>query len=155
MSQSPDEPSPETPARPSDTRTVVLAVLAVLAVGALIFAGLLAALHRGGGGPNACGGKVAVGDAKGLAQQVDDSGGAFYQTLGGRCEYWVTVHGGKVVTLQARLPGRTCAVRYKSSNDTFSCDGEVIPWDRLGRWPSRTISSGPNVGLLEIDFGPN
>jgi hypothetical protein len=96
---------------------------------------------------------VAVGNASGLRDQVADSGGAFYQTLGGRCEYWVTLHDDRIVAVKARLSGRSCAVRYKSKTYEFLCDGTPVPWSELEQWPSQTPTSGVNADMLVIDFG--
>jgi hypothetical protein len=139
----------------SDTRTIVMATLAVLLFGGLVAAGLLYTLHRGGGGPSACGGIVAVGDAAGIRDQIHDSGGAYYQTLGGRCEYWVAEHDGKLAAVKARLSGRSCAVRYRSKDYTFLCDGEPLRWPALEQWPSEIPTTGPNRNMLVIDFGTN
>lgn len=151
---SPADPQSPPPLR-SDARTIVLATLGVLLFGAVVAAGLLYTLHRGGGGPSACGGSVAVGDVSGIREQVEDSGGAYYQTLGGRCEYWVTKHDGQLVALKARLTDRTCAVRYRSQNYEFLCDGSVLRWSELEQWPSQTPKDGPNTNMFVIDFGAN
>ncbi len=160
--------------RPGLTKVVVLATLSVLVVGGLIAGGLAWSLHLYGGGSSCPAAApagvttttepltdsgpitapwVVVGDAGGLTDQAKLS--PYYLTLGGRCEYWLTLRNGTLYAVKARIEGLPCAVIWNDPKDNFICnqDGRIVPWDELERWPARVIKSGPRKGTFAINFG--
>ncbi len=158
---------------PSVAKVATLATLGVLLAGALIGGGILWSLHRYGSasscpapsttsapqhlaasGPELDGnGWVNVGDVGDIRDRAELS--PYYGTLGGRCEYWITLDHGTLYAYKSRIPGSSCAVIWNQPRHTFICNQtkQAIALSQLGRWPARVITSGPNKNSFEIDFG--
>ncbi len=133
------------------TRTVLMAAASILAVGLLIAGGIYWSLRRGDGTGSGCGGTRPIGSTAGL---LDDAKLSPYNgTLGGRCEYWIAYRNGHLVAVKPHIVDKTCSLMWDSSRNSFTCAHDTVPWSEVQFWPSQEITSGPNNGVFEIDFG--
>src|SRR5262249_41555953 len=151
---------------------VTVATLGVLLFGALVGGGIFWSLHRFGSksscpapvpgttvaatttsGPELDGsGWVLIGDATDMRASAEPS--AYYGHLGERCEYWIVLDHGVLAAYKGRLPGSSCAVKWKQPLHSFVCNQTKveIPLAQLPRWPARLITSGPNKNSFEVNF---
>ncbi len=137
--------------KPNELKTIVGAVAIVLAVGLLILGGLVFSLHRGDSSGAACGGKRQVGFVSGLLDDAKSS--PTNGTLGGRCEYYVLLRDGKLRAAKAHIAGASCALDWYEPHKAFRCDKVDVAWSKIEYWPTREITTGPQKGEFEIDFG--
>jgi hypothetical protein len=132
--------------RLSDIKLIAVAALSVIAAGGLIAAGLLAAIHRGGGSPTC--GLLPVGSVDSIRKDLEP-GAPLPRTGGGSCSFWLALDGGDIVAYKLKVPGRDCTVNFH--NDRFVCGGAPIPSADLEQYPT-SIQTKDGIDDLVVDL---
>lgn len=136
-----------TPKRTSDVK-ILAAATAVVVLAGLVVAGAILYVTRDST-TEGCG-RFNAGEAADIRQKVDE-GGPYFVTGGGNCAFWVALDGHDLVALRARLPERDCPIFWEAPKDSFTCKGEKVSLDEIGRYPTE-IGTGKLEGALIVVF---
>jgi hypothetical protein len=129
--------------RSSDIKLVAGATVGVVLAGAFIAVALLVA---SGSDRPPCG-RLPVGPADTVRTDLE-RGGAFFQTGGEGCSYWLALADGDIVAYRATQPsGCTLA----AGGDTFRCGGEVVDPAELAQYPVSIVERG-GVDTVVVDL---
>jgi hypothetical protein len=133
----------------NDSRLIVFATVIILAVGFALMGGLYLML-RATSGSASCSGSLVVGEVKGLRDNTKDS--PILSSPGGRCEFWVAQHDGRLLAVKTTLPNG-CRVDWNPQRDSFICNGALIAWRDVPTWPTREVRNTAGTTSMQIDFG--
>jgi hypothetical protein len=134
-------------ARASDIKLIVSATIAVVLAGLFVAGGILVATR--GGGSVVCG-SLNLGSATDVRQKLDD-GGAYFQTGGADCGFWLALADGNIVAYKVSQPPDGCPL--KLLRDHWGCGSRTLQPADLAQYPVSIQTIGQTDSVF-IDLIP-
>jgi hypothetical protein len=135
--------------RKSDLRLLLGATIGVIIGGVIIAAAILAVTSRGKVPSTRK--PVAFGLATAVRQNVEEGGPVNIAGASGDTGFWVALEHGALVALPVNQPAPlSCTLRWRGSQDTFTCDGKRVTSEQLARYRSFVSRSGSTKGLYMV-----
>jgi hypothetical protein len=133
-------------ARASDIKLIVSATFAVLLAGFLIAGGAYIATRSKG---SVVCGVLNIGSATDVRGSLQ-TGGAYFQTGGAGCGFWLALSDGDIVAYKAEQP-QGCTLKLE--RDHWTCGSQTVPVEGLATYPV-TIQTVGQTDSVVINLLP-